>query len=833
MLSDSTTRWRPAAVLAVAFTLPLTAIAVWGRVGRVPNGLAFSAIPERAGNSIEDVRLPEQAALRDLRSGAYRVRWRGYWLASRPGRHRLHVRAPVPFELRVAGRPVLNGGPGVAHGEVQVESGANAFEVELAGASRRTRLRVTHAAEGAPPRPFAAEELAPRAVGRGSAFVSRVGGYAGGLAAAAWVLALGLVIWPERRGLGARLVLVARRLASPKFAWALGALVVLYAGALRAEALIARYGDGDVPRWAPRLEASLRDLHTARLRWKPVGRRYEGDPGAYLRHAREMEGFYDARFREPFFVFAAKAGVGLAGGRDIGISLASAGFSTLAVAATFLLGAQAFSPWVGLMASLGFAVDQRVVSLSPEGWRDDAFAFLCVAFAWLALRLYDRDRFADALGLGLLGGLACLTRITSLSFVVPALVGLAFVPRSRPWRVRLEHVAVGALTCGALLAPFLLSCWVAYDDPLVSINGVAPAYQSASGIDMGRDMGAIEYLAARFRTWELLDTLVIGATAYPFAAKWNFDYLSPRLAGPAAAAGAAGMLLLCLARRTRLLVALFAAALFPFTLTWNVKGGDAWRLTLFAYPFYLVAAAFVWCGLVRLAVDGEARGRLQAALSERTTWLRVGVVSGGAGLVALAALGLPYWRLDESLRHGQAARVVAGPRDRLFFGEGWQAPTCAKNVCARYSDGTPSQVRLPLEGGRDYTLRLRAYPLVFPGMRPQRLTLLGNGTPLAELALAESKLAGVYEARWPAHAVKNGRNLLEIRAAYDTVVGTVGARDPLAQPSWRTSFALLQVEVAPAGGSGLSESRGRRRREPESRAPSDTSRGSSRPTSPN
>jgi hypothetical protein len=830
---DSTARARRLALAVLALALPTAVIAASTRLWRAPAGLAFAATSETtAGGATEDARPLDATALRDLRSGTYTVVWHGYWLPAHAGGYRVAVRSAAPFEMRVAGRTLRGGGPGslASTADVVLEPGPNAIDLRLTGAKRGTRLRITRAVEGRPQQPFDTAELWARQPSRFAALLSRVGPQVevgAGLVAAVALVGL---LWTERRRALTWLARLPRLRPSPRLAWALGLVVVLYAGALRAEALIVRYGKDDLPAWARRLEAPLRELHPARLRWKPVERRYVGDPGAYLRHARAMEGFYDPRFREPFFVYSAKLGVALSGGRDIGISLASAAFSTLTVAATFLLGARAVSPWVGLLASLGFALDQHVIALSPEGWRDDAFAFLCAGFAWAALGLYDRGRFRDALILGLFGGFACLTRVTSLSFVVVALGVLALVPRSREWRVRGERVAVAGVVCAALIVPFLLSCWIAWGDPLVSINGVAPAYQAASGLRGGNEMGVMEYLAARFRAWELLDTVVVGATAYPFARKWNFDYVSPYASALLAAASAVGMLLMTVLPRTRLLVALFVAALVPFTLTWNVKGGSAWRLTLFAYPFYLVAGAFVLWSLARLAVDAAERSRLRRTLGERATWVRLGVVSGAACLVALGSLMLPYQRARETLGRAQPARVTVGPRDRLFFGPGWQSPACNKNVCARYTSGSQSWIHLPLPPGRDYTLRLRAQPMALPGMRPQRLTLLGNGTPIGDLALPESKLAGLYEARWPSSAVKDGQNRLEIRAAYAVEVGEAGATDPLARPGTRTAFSLQYLDIAPTGqASGPAV---RRRQGRERRGSSDKPRESSRPTAP-
>ena len=38
---------------------------------------------------------------------------------------------------------------------------------------------------------------------------------------------------------------------------------------------------------------------------------------------------------------------------------------------------------------------------------------------------------------------------------------------------------------------------------------------------------------------------------------------------------------------------MFFGSLVPFSMTWTVLGGAEWRLTLFAYAFYLIAAFWV------------------------------------------------------------------------------------------------------------------------------------------------------------------------------------------------------------------------------------------------
>ena len=105
------------------------------------------------------------------------------------------------------------------------------------------------------------------------------------------------------------------------------------------------------------------------------------------------------------------------------------------------MGAQAFSPAVGLLAAFLLAVERQMVALSIEGWRDDTFLLFVLLSTWALLRLDERPSFARGALLGLFGALACLLGVAA-AFIVLA----------------------------ALLGPFLWSCWRAYGDPLYAIN---------------------------------------------------------------------------------------------------------------------------------------------------------------------------------------------------------------------------------------------------------------------------------------------------------------------------------------------------------------------------
>ncbi|HEY5908574.1 MAG TPA: hypothetical protein VIZ31_11050, partial [Vicinamibacteria bacterium] len=136
---------------------------------------------------------------------------------------------------------------------------------------------------------------------------------------------------------------------TPARVWICALAVVAYAGLLRVESVVRQHWGLEAPTWARRGAALATELRPASLRQLPAERPYFGDPANYLRFAREMEHFYDAHVREPLFVAATRVGLSFTGNADVGISLASAFFSTLLVGATFLMGARAFGPGVGLV----------------------------------------------------------------------------------------------------------------------------------------------------------------------------------------------------------------------------------------------------------------------------------------------------------------------------------------------------------------------------------------------------------------------------------------------------------------------------------------------------
>ena len=776
-------------------TLGLVAllVAVSLRPGVAPN-LRFEVSPGPAHD--ERPRRPRPLTLATVAEAVpslnepFAVRWSGTWRVTKTGRHRLAVATDGAAQVSVDGQTVLSRKASARHESTQailtLAPGPHTLSVELQGPASGLRFEVTE--PGGRPRAFSDRELVAEVPNRltemwlrSGSLASRVLPYLGG-----WMLLLSLPrlsAW-ERPG-----AVPWSRL--ERFTPALlAALVFLYGSALRLEALVERYWQPEPP-WAERLLPALRELHPSGVRWQPHPGPYIGDPLAYLRHARNMRHFYEPRFREPFFVAAAKVGLVLSGGDDRGISIASAAFSALTVVALYALGAAAVSPLVGLLASTGFALDQMVIHWSVEGWRDDAFAFLAVLTALAALKLYDAASPLHAIFLGTAAAGATLTRITAFSLAIPLLLCLAIVPRARPRRERHRAVALAALVFLGLVTPFLVSCWVAYGDPFESINAVTPAYYGGGTVP--KDASVLKMLRHSFRPWQLLDTAFMGSTVYPFARKWHFEGFWAPLGPLLALLALLGAPLLLLLPRGRLLWLSWAGALLPFVFTWRVRGGDAWRLTLHTYPFYLIAAGTAAQGLLSLVFSRAARANAGAWI-RGASWLRgAGLALGSAALLAFGVFGLYYLVPREAVLAGREGLIAASPRDQLFFVSGFHPPVATPNMFVRCSRDRVTQMRLPLRPGSDHKLVLRLLP---PGRDggAQSVGVALNGINLGSVTVGNEPTGfGSYEVSVPAAAVKAFDNRLEL----STEGLARGAPLDGPHPEWDIGFVLWYVTVQP------------------------------------
>ena len=349
-----------------------------------PRGLRLTVVARDGGASERRVAAVD---LRDLRmdaglAGAQRASWEGFWSVPAAGRYDLVVQGAGPIALKVDGQPILMGRRGGRlRGSVELLAGPHALSLDYEPSGGPDRLRLRWARDDQPPRELAPGSLFARSPSPGELAWSRAARVLALLARLAWALALvrlvALVAWGRPGGRVWRVLRIG-----------LPALVVLYAGALRFDALVGRYA-WEGPPWAIQAQRVIEGWRPGGPHWDPEHEVSGGDPYNYVDRARTMGGFYEADAREPLFPAWTRVLLAMLDDRLLAVHVASAACSTLVVLATYLLGAAAFSRAVGLGAALAMALDRDALWWSVEGFRDDAFALfvLLSALAMVRLRL--------------------------------------------------------------------------------------------------------------------------------------------------------------------------------------------------------------------------------------------------------------------------------------------------------------------------------------------------------------------------------------------------------------------------------------------------------------
>ncbi len=584
---------------------------------------------------------------------------------------------------------------------------------------------------------------------------------------------------------------------STRQAWifiALAAAIAIYGALLRLDVLVSRYGIVDHPRWIgtiERLAPVTRPLTPAVYAWRPVANPYVGgDPFSYVRFARDMRSFYQAHVREPVFLALTRVWLWLADGQDIGISFASLTGSVAAIFGTYLMAAAACSPAVGLLAAAALAIDFDAVSWAPDGWRDDTFTATVVFAMWALVRLRQRPTPFRAIVAGCLSAAACLTRLTALSFVVPALVWIALDGRE----ARRERTRACLLTAGVVLllvAPYMINCYRAYGDPFIAVNVHTRYYRFSEGLPSERPESALHYLGGKFGRRPLyeLDTAIEGLFVQPLANKWS-GY-NAWLQGSAHALellAVAGLVLLAFTADGRLLLVACFTSLIPFAFTWNIGGGREWRFTMHAYPFFLTAAFLTLVVAVR-ALFALRPGSVRPPLPRRRDLVFPALVALTIAAIVILRRELPYYVVREALGTGQAVTLSTGLRDDQFFSRGWSRWHEDGNVTARVTIGDRSIVTIPLPASKDYFLTLRADPV--QAEPNQTLTLYFNRRFLRTLPLEwDPTRVGTYRLTVPAGYGHAGTNELLI------VPGrTIRARDAGERFSWISPDAAIGARV--------------------------------------
>jgi len=584
----------------------------------------------------------------------------------------------------------------------------------------------------------------------------------------------------------------------------LAIVIASYGALLRLDSYVGKYGTLNRPAWARVVTHDVAPLVSAirpsSIHWAYEPRPYVGgDPINYIQYGREMTSFYQPHVREPIFLALTRAGLWALDDQDAGVSLASAIGSTLAILATYLVGAALLSPLTGLLAALLIAVELEMVTWGVDGWRDDTFSAAVLFSTWALLKLRERPGPANAILSGALCAIACLTRITAISFIVPAFVWLVADRAPAPRMLRARAVGIATLVLTVLVAPYLISCAIATGDPLLAINYHTGYYRFAEGQPIDKPMTAREYIGRKLAEAPIatIDTGLNGLMLQPFVTKWRgFEEWVPRAGSVLMAFAAAGVMLLMFSAGGRLVLVTLVGSLIPYIFTWNIGGGGAWRFTMHAYPFFLIAAA--------VAVVSAARGvrRLAGAtpaLFNRSAFRRLAWRGAVVALVVVLWTAwyfvLPWYVTRESIGRGESTSIETGARDRIFYRSGWSGPHL-ENITVRVSRRGRAVIRLPLPAKRAYELVLRIDPIL-PGT-PDEVQILFNRHYVGRLQLSTNpERVGSYNIRLREEIVTAGSNELIIVPGSTTTAGAAGPRFAWLDPSERIGVRLWYVRVIP------------------------------------
>ncbi len=583
----------------------------------------------------------------------------------------------------------------------------------------------------------------------------------------------------------------------------LALLITAYGAILRLDVINLRYGPIDHPAWARVVTQSAtplaRHVKPVQYWWHPDPTPYVGgDPYSYIRHAREMRSFYQAHVREPVFLAITRAFLWLTDWQDVGISFASATMSTLCIFATFLLGRAAFSTPVGLLAALALAIEFDEISWAADGWRDDTFTCMLLLTAWALVRLRQQPTRWRAGVAGVLGAAACLTRITSISWLVPALLLVCIDGPRVEWRRRAALVSISALITAVLVAPYLIACAREMGDSLISINAHTVYYRAGEGVSFQAPMSASSYIASKIaeRPIRQIDTAITGIFVWPMTNKWaSYNVWIPYAGRVLEMLAIAGLLLFLSNRNGRLLLGIALTSLVPYAFTWNIAGGREWRFVMHVYPIYLMAAWYTVEFVVRGARALRDPPRRQALRRPRA----IATGAGAAAAIALTVFAygrLPYLVYWEALRKGDEVTIPAGNRDGAFYSKGWSPWNTEGAVTARVVLGTRGTIALPLPERRPYRITMRIDPAT--PAEPRNVSVLLNGRFLKRLGLEwNPQRVGSYSVDVEPEFVRPGAASLQLVADSALPARAAGPRYAWIDPDTPVSLRVWYVRIHP------------------------------------
>lgn len=194
----------------------------------------------------------------------------------------------------------------------------------------------------------------------------------------------------------------------------------------------------------------------------------EPDAVNYIKLANAMEynNPYKASVREPFWIFSVKVFFDMftvLGSSTLALRIYTFILSMVVIVLTFFIGKERFGFLAGFLSSFFMAISPFFVYNSVRGLRLEMFVVLLLLLYYFVSS--ETINYQKVLYIGIISGLLCLVRMTSLVVIV-ALFGYMVIVK----KVDIKKMLISGLIILLLITPFFISCNQEYGDPLYANN---------------------------------------------------------------------------------------------------------------------------------------------------------------------------------------------------------------------------------------------------------------------------------------------------------------------------------------------------------------------------
>ena len=382
----------------------------------------------------------------------------------------------------------------------------------------------------------------------------------------------------------------------------------------------------------------LRSLNFERVIYSPL----DPDAQGYRLYAERMtlfgeHGFYSASFsmREPFFLLVARAFFQVFGPSDTHLRSVSLLLSLVAILLTYRLAGELLGYGLGLLAALAMALNIPLIVESGRGLRLELEMVLLLLFCHVGFVKREMAPLPRFFFLGFLGGLIVLTRSSYFPGLALLMVAAAVI-HGRTFPRISATASLALLIMVLLLAPHQFMIYKRHGGPFWDVNqhtrffanlefAGQPGFPSREELERdayaGPKITYAEYLFHLHTPAEAIIGILRGSLKIatgmdmvgyrrPVAAILGFD--PGWVDHVVTAVGAIGLLLSLFLPGFRWLPLTLLALTFPVAFLYDKGLTESYRLTMQAFPFFLLSGLLALRYGWRLGLD-----RIQA-------WRRTG-----------------------------------------------------------------------------------------------------------------------------------------------------------------------------------------------------------------